>query len=124
MRKGIVFDFDGVIINSSEIQKQAEYFEAVVCSDDVKNPKPDPDSLILAINNLAVSFDSADMVGNTRNDIICAKRAGVKIIAVNWGDVPKKILEREYPDYMVNTVEELLKVIVCLAEDNEACVST
>ncbi|MEC0090215.1 HAD family hydrolase [Paenibacillus macquariensis] len=88
-----------------------EYFDTVVCSDDVKNPKPHPDSLVLAINNLGVSFDSVVMVGDATNDIICAKLAGVKVVAVTWGDVPKNVLEQESPDYMVNTVDELLNVI-------------
>lgn len=89
-----------------------EYFETVVCSDDVKNPKPHPDSLILAVNNLGVSLDNAIMIGDAKNDIICAKKAGVKVIAVTWGDTPKKVLEQESPDYMVNTVDELMSVIL------------
>lgn len=100
-----------------------EYFETIVCSDDVKNPKPHPDSLIRAINNLGVSPDNAVMIGDARNDIICAKRAGVKSIAVTWGDVPKKVLEQETPDYLVNTVDELLTVILKFVGDSEAYVS-
>jgi len=101
----------------------SEYFESVVCSDDVKNPKPHPDSLICAINNLGVSFANTVMIGDARNDIICAKRAGVKVIAVTWGDLPKKVLEQESPDYLVDTVDELLAVILKLTSDSEAYAS-
>jgi pyrophosphatase PpaX len=98
----------------------SEYFETVVCSDDVKNPKPHPESLICAINNLGISAANTVMIGDARNDIICARKAGVKVIAVTWGDFPRKVLEQEFPDYLVNTVDELLAVILKLAGDSEA----
>ena len=78
--------------------KLSKYFKTVACSDDVKNPKPHPDSLNMAINNLGVRRDNVVMIGDAKNDILCAKRAGVKVIAVTWGEVPKTVLEAECPD--------------------------
>ncbi len=88
-----------------------EYFEAVVCSDDVSKPKPYPDSLILAIEKLGIGPDNAVMVGDAKNDILCAINTGVRVIAVSWGGIAKEILERESPDRIVNTVEELSAAI-------------
>lgn len=96
------------------------YFETIVCSDDVANPKPHPDSLILAVNNLGIDFGNAVMIGDARNDILCAKSAVVKVIAVTWGDVPCETLERESPDYLVNTVDELYSAIISLIGKSEA----
>jgi len=94
--------------------KLSKYFKTVACSDDVKNPKPHPDSLNMAINNLGVRRDNVVMIGDAKNDILCAKRAGVKVIAVTWGEVPKTVLEAECPDHMADTVEELSNVIMSL----------
>ncbi len=88
-----------------------DYFETVVCSDDVEKPKPYPDSLILAIDKLCISPEDAIIIGDAKNDIICAKSAGVKVIAVTWGDVSRDSLKNESPDYLVDTVEELEMII-------------
>lgn len=98
-----------------------EYFETVVCSDDVDKPKPYPDSLVLAMNNMGIKPDNAVMVGDARNDILCAISAGVKIIAVTWGDVSKEVLEREYPNITVNTVDELSIAIKRLIGNIKVC---
>lgn len=91
------------------------YFETIVCSDDVENPKPHPDSLLLAINNLGMGPDGAVMVGDAKNDIICAKNAGVRSIAVTWGDMARETFEIEHPDCIVNSVVELSAAIDNLA---------
>ena len=87
------------------------YFDSVVCSDDVNNPKPKPDSLIMSLHNLNISIDNAIMIGDSCNDIICAKSVGVTSVAVTWADTKEKILQQVYPDYIVNTAEELLYLI-------------
>ncbi|MGE5632551.1 MAG: HAD-IA family hydrolase [Caulobacteraceae bacterium] len=82
-------------------------FDTIVCSDDVEYPKPHPQSLLLAINKLSVPTEKTVFVGDARNDILCAKAAGVKCIAVTWGDIKKEVLESELPDYIVDNVKEL-----------------
>lgn len=90
-------------------------FSVVVCSDDVTHPKPSAESLNLVLRQLAVSRDQAVMVGDARNDIICARNAGMKVIAVSWGDVPLSQLLMEHPDYIANDVNELADHIIdCL----------
>lgn len=96
-----------------------QYFKTIVCSDDVKYPKPHRESLVLALNNMDIDFDNAVMVGDGRNDILCAKNTGVKCIAVGWGDTPEHILKSESPNYLVNTPDELYKGIITLLETND-----
>jgi len=46
------------------------------------------------------------MVGNSVSDIRSAKRAGVQSIAATWGCQSRKVLARENPDFIVNSVQE------------------
>ncbi|KLU72983.1 MAG: hypothetical protein RHS_1225 [Robinsoniella sp. RHS] len=93
-------------------------FDVIVCSDDVINPKPYPDSLLLALSNIEAIPENAVMIGDAKNDILSAKRAEVKSIAVTWGEGNKDILEIECPDYLVNTMSELDDAIINSFEDD------
>ncbi len=84
-----------------------KFFSIVVCSDDVKHPKPHPDSLIHILNQLDIDAESALMIGDAKNDIKCAKNAGVKSIAVTWGGFSQADLEQESPNLIVNNMFEL-----------------
>lgn len=86
-------------------------FKIVVCSDDIINPKPHPESLKLIMNELGASFENTVMIGDSINDILSAKNAGIKSIAVTWGDVTEKDLEDSNPDrisYSIIQLENLL----------------
>jgi len=87
------------------------YFQAVVCSDDVANPKPHPESLLLAMRVLGAAEDDTVMVGDGINDIISAKRANISSIAVTWGDVGKEDLMKCNSEYLVETAGELTDII-------------
>lgn len=87
------------------------FFCKVVCSDDVKNPKPYPDSLLKIIDELEIMKNDVVMVGDGINDILCAKAAGTKSIAVTWGEVRKDKLLAMEPNAIVDTVQELCKQI-------------
>ncbi len=83
------------------------YFSAIVCSDDIQNPKPDSEGLSVIMNRLGVEEKHIVMVGDATNDILCAKKAGVPSIAVTWGDNEKKVLLQSSPDYVADEINEL-----------------
>jgi 3-amino-5-hydroxybenzoic acid synthesis related protein len=93
-----------------------QFFDYIICSDEVKNPKPHEESLLRAIQNLNININNAVMVGDSINDIICAQRAGVKSIAVTWGDNSEQILSRQCPDVIAKTVKDLSSEIIRLLE--------
>ncbi|EPR10814.1 HAD family hydrolase [Ruminiclostridium papyrosolvens] len=94
------------------------YFDTLVCSDDVCNPKPHPESLVLCLTKLSASREDSVMVGDARNDILCAKSAGVKNIAVTWGDTDIEDLKKERPDYVVRSIVELKGCLFNLYNQN------
>ncbi|NSW90289.1 MAG: HAD family hydrolase [Firmicutes bacterium] len=85
-----------------------DFFRIVVCSDDVQNPKPHPESLLLIMEKLNASKDEVVMVCDGINDIMAAKNAGIKSIAVTWGDICRDVLIESQPTYLVDNVLELI----------------
>lgn len=83
------------------------FFCLVICSDDVKRPKPHPDSLIQIKTKLNLIEKNMIMVGDGINDILCAKALNINSIGVTWGDIPKNKLINVKPTYVANTVWEV-----------------
>jgi pyrophosphatase PpaX len=87
-------------------------FDIVVGSDDTERHKPAPDPILHALDRLDAAPDDAVYVGDSPFDIRAAKAAGVHAVAVTWGGIhPRERLEREEPDAVVDTAEELLAAL-------------
>ncbi|MGH3000350.1 MAG: HAD family hydrolase, partial [Gaiellaceae bacterium] len=87
-------------------------FEAVVGGDETTRQKPDPEPLLLAAERLGASPDETVYVGDSPFDVRAAKAAGMGSVAVTWGRIhDRSRLEREQPDVIVDTAEELLAAV-------------
>jgi len=87
-------------------------FDTVVGGDETTRHKPDPDPLLLALERLDARPEDTAYVGDAPFDVRAAKAAGVHAVAVTWGGIhPRQRLEREEPDAIVDTAEELLGVL-------------
>lgn len=84
-----------------------QYFDAIVCSDEVENPKPDPESLIKLMRQLGVIQDYAVMIGDSHNDVECAKAIYMPSIGVMWGEANIYQMLQSKPDYIVSDVHQL-----------------
>jgi pyrophosphatase PpaX len=88
----------------------AHLFETVVGGDETQKHKPDPEPLLLAAERMNAHPDETAYVGDSPFDIRAAKAAGMHAIAVTWGRIhDRERLEREEPDAIVDTAEELLE---------------
>ena len=65
-----------------------------------------------AVDKWRVDKDAAYYIGDTVGDIKEAKEAGITVIAVTWGWHPRARLERARPDHIVDTPDELRKIVV------------
>lgn len=63
----------------------AEYFEVVVSGDTLAVRKPDPAVLHHACALLGVAAHEALMVGDSANDALAARAAGIPVMLVNYG---------------------------------------
>src|SRR5919201_98050 len=87
-------------------------FETVVGGDETERHKPSPEPLLLALDRLAARPDDTAYVGDAPFDVRAARAAGIHSVAVTWGGIhPRERLEREHPDAVVDTAEELLRVL-------------
>ena len=66
-----------------EYHKIKDYFDAIVCGDEVEKDKPYPDEIIEACKRLKINVDEAILVGDTKNDIIAGRAAGCFVIGYN-----------------------------------------
>jgi len=88
------------------------YFETVVASDELRQPKPHPEGILRALDQLGSSAARAAMVGDSVSDIHCAQRAGVVAIGVSWGIKPARLQAFCRPDHLVHSWGALLDLIV------------
>lgn len=87
------------------------YFDLVISSDIVNSPKPNPESLFKIKDYYAAKNEEIILVGDGINDIRCAKAAGIKSIAVTWGDGTKSNLLLEQPTDIAFTTDDLRKIL-------------
>jgi HAD superfamily hydrolase (TIGR01509 family) len=91
-----------------------EYFDAVLCADDVTITKPDPALYLAALNSLNVKAEEAVVLEDSPNGVLAAKRAGIFSVAV---PNPLTIqLNLELADLVLHSLEEVslddLKVLL------------
>lgn len=81
----------------------------LVCPDDVKNTKPDPEPMYLACKKLAVDCQKTIYIGDHLRDIQAGKNANMTTIAVGFGYIVEgEKIEDWQADYSVETVAELV----------------
>ena len=87
-------------------------FESVVGGDETERHKPDPDPLLLAARRMQADPRECAYVGDSPFDVRAAKAAAMHAVAVTWGGIHDRAkLEREGPDAIVDTPEELHDVL-------------
>ena len=59
-----------------------EYFEAILCREDVQRIKPDPDLFLAALDALKLRADEALVFEDSPNGVLAARRAGIRVVAV------------------------------------------
>lgn len=73
--------------------------------------KPAPDSVFKAIQELQLSVDSVIYVGDSETDVQTAKNAEINCIGCTWGFRSRDVLAGEGATYIIDTPDEILKII-------------
>jgi len=87
------------------------FFEIVLTRDDIEAMKPRPEGLTKAARMLGVPPGEAYYVGDSLYDVIAAKRAGMKSVAVATGNYTADRLRSEGADYVISALTELPQVL-------------
>ena len=87
------------------------FFELVLTRDEIEAMKPRPDGLVKAAKMLGVRPGQAYYIGDSLYDVIAAKEAGVKSVAVATGNYTAERLRSEGADHVISALTELPKVL-------------
>lgn len=86
-------------------------FDTIVGLEDVKNTKPDPESLELALQRLGIAKENALMIGDNYHDIVGGQNASVDTAAVAWSIKGEDFLATFHPTYMLHHITDLLAIV-------------
>ncbi|WP_139453869.1 HAD family hydrolase [Campylobacter armoricus] len=84
-----------------------EYFKIIIGRDDVVNPKPHAEPILLALDKLSKNKNNAFMIGDTHLDIKAAYNAGIIPIAVSSGYESKESLTK----YKISIFDNTYKAV-------------
>jgi pyrophosphatase PpaX len=88
-----------------------ERFAVVVTAEDTPRHKPHPDPVLAALDALGHDAAGACYVGDSPFDLESGAAAGVAAIGVTWGFFGRAALEASGPAAVVDTPEELARVL-------------
>ena len=80
---------------------------AIIGFHDVRNRKPHPEPINLALQRMGVPRANAVSAGDRADDTAAARAAGVFSIGAAWGSLEPEALEESTPDLMCHAVAEL-----------------
>ena len=90
----------------------ADYISYILGADDVKEAKPKPEPVLKTLG--AMHYDASEtlVVGDMAVDIQMGANAGAKTCGVTWGNGTKNELEEAGADFVINSIDELIGIIV------------
>lgn len=83
------------------------FCDATVCASDVHDPKPAPESALLACRKLDIAPGEGIMIGDSVFDLQCGRAAGTLVGAVLYGSGVPKELRAHHPDLIFETPNDL-----------------
>ena len=88
----------------------AQHFRAIVGGDSFATKKPDPGPLQALMDQLGSTPDNTVMIGDSANDVIAGRIAGLYTVAVSYGysNTPPKELGA---DALVDNLEEIFPIL-------------
>lgn len=85
----------------------ADTIDFIVGADTAQSMKPNPDPIIFALKQFGIEPSRTVMVGDTTDDIVAAKAAGVIPCGVTYGFGTRKDLEDAGAEVIIESIEEL-----------------
>ena len=101
-------EFTEFILKNLKVRK---YFQKVLCADKVRSPKPAPDLLKRILKHFQLKPSQAIYVGDMIIDIQTARRAKMRMVAVDTGSSTRKELKSLKPFKMVSRIIALKRLL-------------
>ena len=88
-----------------------DYFEIVICGDMVERKKPDPQSLLMAAEQLQTEPRASMMIGDSMSDVNAARAAGFQIVCMSYGYNHGEDIRDYDPDAVVDSMTEIRDIV-------------
>ncbi|MBQ5702643.1 MAG: HAD-IA family hydrolase [Peptococcaceae bacterium] len=95
-------------LHQFELEK---YFDVFITPEATEKHKPNPEPALKALELLGIKPQEAIMVGDSGLDLLCGKQAGCKTAAVRYSLFPEEELAQHQPDYMLDSLLDLLPLV-------------
>jgi pyrophosphatase PpaX len=83
----------------------------VVTWDDTANHKPHPEPIMRGLELMSATAEETLYVGDSLHDMKAGREAGVKVAAALWGPFAKEPLLAFKPDYLLESIRDLLDLL-------------
>ncbi len=88
-----------------------DYFETVICGDEVERKKPDPQPLELAAERLDTAVEDSLMLGDSMSDVKAARAAGFQIVCMSYGYNHGEDIRDYNPDAVIDSMAEIRDIV-------------
>lgn len=107
----------GIVTNKPHVQTEivVPYYFGTLFSyfqgscDELPN-KPHEKRVTIALDALGKTKEETLFVGDSYVDVLTARSAGIKCIGVDWGFSGKRSFEKEKPDKIVSSADEIFEI--------------
>jgi phosphoglycolate phosphatase len=87
-----------------------DVFDCAIGEKEGVKRKPAPDTVFAVMKELNVNKNEVVYIGDSEVDIETSKNADIPCISVTWGFRDKDVLEKLFPEYIVDSPEEILNL--------------
>lgn len=87
-----------------------KYFNVFVALDDVENPKPHKEPIMVALSRFP-SYNKVIMIGDNQGDILSGKNANIYSAGVSWSIKGSDHLEKVNPDFMLSNMNDIFRIV-------------
>ncbi|SDI29989.1 phosphoglycolate phosphatase [Pseudomonas panipatensis] len=88
--------------------KLGKFFRWIVGGDTLPQQKPDPAALLFVMKMAGIAPADALFIGDSRNDVLAAKAAGVRSVGLSYGYNHGRPIAEEAPTLVVDDLRQLL----------------
>lgn len=97
------------VASDLSLQGLMKYFCCVICADDTRKHKPEPEPVLKLIEKADAEISKTIYLGDTYYDYMCAKNAGVRFALASWG---ARNTEKIEADYVLKEPKDLLGLVL------------
>ncbi|MFH1840902.1 MAG: HAD-IA family hydrolase, partial [Candidatus Shapirobacteria bacterium] len=88
--------------------RHLDQFDFVTCESDIFGKDR---ALVKLLKKLGLKKEEVLYVGDEIRDIEACQKAGIRIVAVDWGFNSRPALQSSHPDYLISQPQDLLKIL-------------